>query len=365
LGDGQNRNADAIRLPVVWPKFSMALTHKERMRRAIRRESVDRLPTQVNYTRAMGEKLAIHLGVSLTELPVRLDNHLVRVDLTYPRRTSEDGQIDYDWWGVGWSTETEGYWPADHPLAGAESLEDFPWPDPRDLHLMDDAKETIFREGSQYFVAPNLGFCLFERAWSLRGFEPLLMDLALNLAFAEELLERITEIQVALARRFVSLGVDGGYFGDDYGAQRGLLFSPRTWRTMFKPRLARLFAVFRDEDLPVILHSDGDIAEILPDLVEIGLTALNPAQPEVLDHAWLKRTFGDRLAFYGGVSTQTVLPHGTPAEVDLAVRGCVQTLAADGTGLVIGPSHRMTADIPMQNVDALLATFAALRKERQ
>lgn len=329
------------------------------MRRALRRESVDRLPTQINYTQAMGDKLAAHLGVSPAELPARLDNHLVRVDVDYARWGSEDGRVAYDWWGVGWSTETEGYWPADSPLAEAESLQDFPWPDPRDRHLMDEAEETIAGVGSQYFIAPNLGFCLFERAWALRGFETFLTDLVLNLAFAEELLERITEIQVALAQRFVALGVDGGYFGDDYGAQNHLLFSPHTWRALFKPRLARMFAVFREAGLPVILHSDGNIAEILPDLVEIGLTTLNPVQPEVLEHRWLKYTFGDQLAFYGGVSTQTVLPHGTPAEVDSAVRFCLQTLAADGTGLVMAPSHRMTADIPMENVDALLAAFAA------
>ena len=216
----------------------MTLTQKERMRRAIRREAVDRLPTQVNYTRAMEEKLATHLGVSLTELPARLDNHLVRVDLTYPRRTSEDGRATYDWWGAGWSTETEGYWPADSPLAEAESLKDFPWPDPRDPHLMDEAIDIIACQGRRYFIAPNFGFCLFERAWSLRGFETFLTDLVLKPTFAEELLERVTQIQVILAQRFVALGVDGGYFGDDYGAQKRLLFSPRVWRNLFRPRLA-------------------------------------------------------------------------------------------------------------------------------
>jgi len=340
----------------------MMLTHKERMRRAVEGEPVDRLPTQVNYTHVMGEKLAAHLGVSPTELPARLDNHLVRVDVTYPRRTSEDGRVAYDWWGAGWSTETEGYWPAICPLAEAKSLEDFPWPDPRDSHLMDGAKKTIARQGGQYFITPNFGFCLFERAWSLRGFETFLTDLVLNAAFAEELLERITEVQVVLAQRLVALGVDGGYFGDDYGAQKNLLFSPGTWRTLFKPRLARMFAVFREADLPVILHSDGDIAEILPDLVGLGLTTLNPVQPEVLDHTWLKHTFGDQLSFYGGVSTQTVLPHGTPAEVDSAVRSCIKTLATDGSGLILAPSHRLTADIPIKNIDALLANFATMGK---
>lgn len=336
------------------------LTHKERVRRAIHREPIDRLPTQINYTRAMGERLAGHLDVPLEELPARLNNHLVRLDLSYPHHVSEDGRVAYDWWGVGWSTEEEGYFLVDPPLAKAKAWEGFSWPDPQNARLLDEAAQTLAKHGSQHFVVPNFGFCLFERAWSLRGFETFLMDLVLNLALVEELLDRITEIQVTLARRFVALGVDGGYFGDDYGAQKNLLFSPKTWRVLFKPRLARMFAVFREAGLPVILHSDGDIAEILPDLVEIGLTVLNPVQPEALDHAWLKRTFGAHLAFYGGVSTQTVLPYGTPAEVQAAVEACVQMLAADGTALMLGPSHRLMTDIPLENVEALLTAFAGL-----
>jgi len=90
--------------------------------------------------------------------------------------------------------------------------------------------------------------------------------------------------------------------------RKNLLFSPATWRALIKPRLAQLFAPFRDAGLPILMHSDGQIAKILPDLVEIGLTTLNPVQPEVIDHAWLHNTFDCRLSFYGGISTQTVLP---------------------------------------------------------
>jgi uroporphyrinogen decarboxylase len=172
-----------------------------------------------------------------------------------------------------------------------------------------------------------------------------------------ELLDRITAIQLVLIERYLELGVDGGYFGDDYGAQAGLLFSPTTWRQLVKPRLARLFSPFVERGLPVLMHSDGRIDEILPDLVEIGLTALNPVQPEVLGHASLRATFGERLAFYGGVSTQTVLPHGTPDDVRTATAACRSVLAPQGTGLLLAPSHRLMADIPMANVDALLAAF--------
>ena len=335
----------------------MSLTHKERVQHALQHHPIDRLPTQINYTYAMGEKIAAHFGVSLADLPARLDNHLVRVDLSYSRRLRDDGLVSYDWWDVGWATDEEGYLPTDSPLAHTDSLDDLLWPDPYDPHLLDEAAQKITADNGQHFIVPNFGFCLFERAWSLRGFEKFLLDLALNVNFVEELLEHITEIQVALARRYVALGVDGGYFGDDYGAQKGTLFSPDTWRKLFKPRLARMFGVFREAGLPVILHSDGQIGPILPDLVEIGLTTLNPVQPEVLDHAWLKRTFGDQLAYYGGVSTQTVLPSGTPANVKTAVEQAMRLLAPNGTGLMLAPSHRMMSDIPLENVEALLSVF--------
>ncbi|RME75650.1 MAG: hypothetical protein D6784_07530 [Chloroflexi bacterium] len=332
----------------------MTLTHKERMRRALTHQPVDRLPTQINYTDAMGEILCRHFGVSPQELPARLDNHMIRVDLNHTPYLNEDGSARYDWWGVGWDTKVEGYWPADAPLAHTKDLDSIRWPDPHAPGLLDRAEQIMEADKGEHFITPNFGFCLYERAWSLRGFETLNMDMITDPDFVEALLDRIVEIQLVLIRRFIDLGVDGGYFGDDYGAQKNMLFSPRLWRKMIKPRLARLFAPFREAGLPVLMHSDGDIAVIMPDLVEIGLTCFNPVQPEVTDHAWLKQTFGTKLAYYGGVSTQTVMPFGTPEEVRAAVKSCIDTLAPDGTGLVIAPSHRMMVDIPMANVEAFM-----------
>lgn len=92
-----------------------------------------------------------------------------------------------------------------------------------------------------------------------------MMDLALDARFAEALLDRIVEIQLVLIQRFIDLGVDGGYFGDDYGAQKNMLFSPRMWRKFIKPRLALMFAPFKEAGLPILMHSDGQIQEIIPD----------------------------------------------------------------------------------------------------
>ena len=320
---------------------------------------MDHLPTQCNYTPRMAEKLASYFRVLPCELDARLGNHLLRVDVTHQKRFSEDGLIAFDWWGSGWSTETEGYWHSFAPLGHSEDLAHFPWPDADDPHLLDDAAYSVAAH-RQLFVVPNFGMCLFERAWSLRGFDRLLVDLAERPEWVEGLLDRITEIQTRLAQRFLEIGVDGGYFGDDYGAQRSMLFSPQLWRRLIKPRLARMFAVFRGADLPVILHSDGDIRSILPDLVEIGVTALNPVQPEVLDHQWLFREYGEKLSFYGGVSTQVVMPMTNDEAVRQATLECASRLAPSGTGLILGPSHRMQSDIPPRNVEAMLEAFREL-----
>jgi uroporphyrinogen decarboxylase len=341
------------------------LTPKERLRRVLRHEPVDRLPTQVNYTGDMGQRLAVHLGVSRDALPDRLGNHLVRVDVSVPERLNADGTVRYDWWGAGHSTAEEGYLIADSPLSDRKDLDAYPWPDAQADGLLDDAQAVISRYGATHFIAPNLGWALFERAWSLRSLPVFMIDMAEDPAFTEALLDRITAIQEVLIERFIALGVDGGYFGDDYGAQKNLMFSPPMWRRFIKPRLARLFAHFRDRGLPILMHSDGQIQPIIPDLIEIGLTALNPVQPEALDHRWLYENFGGRLAFYGGISTQTVLPRGSADEVRAAVHACARDLAPNGTGLLIAPSHRMMTDIPLSNVEAMLDAFASLGYEER
>ena len=337
----------------------MSMTHKARLAAAFRHAAVDRLPTQINYTAAMGQALAAHYRVS--------GQGTAGVPRQSPgagRRDSRPALQPL----TGWCATTGGApgttrskkatssattrWPTD------KDLDAYPWPDPHAPGLLDDARADHCGAGRRVLHRrPTSASRLFERAWSLRGFEQFLMDMAQDPGYAAALLDRITEIQLALIERFLALGVDGGYFGDDYGAQKGLLFSPATWRKLIKPRLARLFAPFRAAGLPVIMHSDGQIQPILPDLVEIGLTVLNPVQPEVLNHRTLRREFGDKLAFYGGISTQTVLPHGTPAEVRRAWPTPLQTWRPQGTGLLLAPSHRMMADIPLANVDAMLAAF--------
>ena len=330
------------------------MTRKERTAAALSLKVVDRLPTQVNFTKATRERFARLLAIAPASLDERLDNHLCRVDVD-SRETGADGLL-YDMWGVGFSTQAEGYLVEYYPLRDSASGS-YTWPDVSRLDFTPVARAVRDeRDGLDRFVVPNQGFSLFERAWSLYGMEELLVDLHLEEAKVEALLESITERQIALAEAYVAAGVDGGYFGDDLGSQTGLLFAPDLWRRLFKPRMARMFAVYRDAGLPVILHSDGNIRDIIPDLIDIGLSCLNPCQPEVLPHDMLAREFGRDLAFYGGVSTQSILPYDDADAVRTACSRTVSDLAAAGTGLLFGPSHRLMNDIPDANL-LVLAEF--------
>lgn len=340
---------------------NICLTHKERVRRALQYQPLDRIPTQINYTADMGKKMAEYFKVAIKDLPGFLDNHFVRVDIDWPQNLSKDGKVMYDWWGVGFSVNEEGYFVSTNPLVETKDLDTYSWPDPDEIHLLTEAERVLREDAGQHFVVPNFGFALFERAWALRGLDTFLMDMALDPAFAEDLLDRILNIQLKLIHRFISLGVDGGYFGDDYGAQKNMLFSPKMWRKFIKPRLARMFASFREIGLPVLMHSDGQIQAIIPDLIEIGLTALNPVQPEVLDHAWLRKEFNESLAYYGGVSTQSILPNGSPDDVKRAVNACIRELSKEGTGLIVAPSHRVMTDVPLENIEALLSEFNGMK----
>ena len=133
----------------------MTLTPKQRTLRALSYQPVDRLPTQINYTHAAGVKLAAHFGIPIEQLPDRLDNHLLRVDISHEKNFSPDGKISYDWWGVGWDTQEEGYFTAFNPLEENKDLGAYAWPDPLAPGLLDQAAESISTDQDQHFIAPT------------------------------------------------------------------------------------------------------------------------------------------------------------------------------------------------------------------
>jgi uroporphyrinogen decarboxylase len=222
------------------------------------------------------------------------------------------------------------------------------------------ADQIVKQTKNDNFVIAYQHFGLFERAWALRGYENLLTDLYYNRSFVEELLDRITDYQVGLAKRFVDAGVDGVRFGDDYGTQKGLAMKDKDWRELFKPRIQRVYQVYQNAGLPVMQHSCGDLRKILPDFVDLGLNMLHPVQPLVMPIRDLAQGYGDQLSFFGGIDTQELLPYGTSDQVRRATKECIEVLGKNG-GYMIAPSQEIMSDVPLENIEALVSATKEYR----
>jgi uroporphyrinogen-III decarboxylase len=196
---------------------------------------------------------------------------------------------------------------------------------------------------------------VFETAWALRGLEALLVDLVAAPDIAEAVLAIPFHYHLTAARKLVEIGVDMIWIGDDVGTQSGMLISPAVWRRFLKPKVAEIIASVKqiNPEVRVAYHSDGDISPIIPELIEVGLDVLNPVQPACMDPAGLKRRYGDRLCFWGSIDEQRTLPFGTPRDVEEEVLARLKTLGKGG-GLIIGPTHHVQLDTPLENFWAMM-----------
>lgn len=216
--------------------------------------------------------------------------------------------------------------------------------------------KSFLKEKRDTFKFAKIGTTLFERAWSLRGFENLFMDFLLEEDFTRELLGRITDRNMEILDVVLNYDFDGVYFGDDYGQQTGMLMSPDTWRKFLKPQLKRMFDLIKSKGKYVCLHSCGNIYAILGDLVDIGLDIYQTVQPEIYDLENIKSEFGSALTFYGAISTQRDLPGKSPREIKDIVKKTMDVLGAGG-GYIAAPTHRVTGDVPTENILAMVEAF--------
>lgn len=279
---------------------------------------------------------------------------------------SDDGVSYTDEWGVGWKNiayETpfgKGHYTeiVGHPLADDEAIDSYQPPDPNRPELFVEAERVIKEYKDEYWIVGVAVTTIFETAWALRGYEKTLMDLVVNPDLVEELFDIPFHYHLTAAKRLVEMGVDMIWIGDDVGAQDRMLISLQTWRRFFKPRMATFISTLKsiNPDLKVAYHSDGNIYPIIPDLIEIGLDVLNPVQPRCMDPEKLKREYGDKLCFWGSMDEQYTLPFGTPAEAEREVITRLRTLGKNG-GLIIGPTHHVQLDTPLENFWAMVSTI--------
>jgi uroporphyrinogen decarboxylase len=195
---------------------------------------------------------------------------------------------------------------------------------------------------------------LWERATFMRGMESILFDLALNPLFVDRLLRGLSDyVLKTMEILFERFDFEAIALSDDYGSQRALLMSPAQWRRFVKPLLSEIYAFAKKHKYVVFHHSCGNIWEIIPDMIDIGLDVLHPIQPEAMNPVELKREFGKELTLCGGLRTQDLLPRGTAGEVRDEVRRLKEQLGRGG-GYILEPGITLQADVPADNLVAMI-----------
>jgi uroporphyrinogen decarboxylase len=251
------------------------------------------------------------------------------------------------------------------PLSGPITLRDlanYPWPDPHDPGRTRGLKKRVreIREKTDCAAVLNLPSAFVHVSQYLRGFEDWYVDIAADRKLAGALFDAVLEVTMAIAEELlkeVGNEVDVLMASDDLGLQNGLMVSHEAYRSLIKPRHRRFFRLLHDRSpAKVFFHTCGSVAAILDDLVEIGVDVLNPVQVSAagMDPATLKQQYAGRLAFWGGIDTQHVLPHGTVAQVKTEVERAIDILG-EGGGYVLGAVHNIQPDVPLDNILAMYA----------
>jgi uroporphyrinogen decarboxylase len=376
------------------------LTPRQRVLTALKREQPDRVPKFADFSAPVYDTFIAKTGVPpppkspwsvWTGRPTVTFEQEIRLSdpaeyFGYDVRIVEFGetQREYDFsaylprdlprertrvdeWGIAQVTRASGTADFVRPLANAQTvaeIERFPFPDVIAPYRREIARDRIRQVQAKGFAAvswqPFVGGTFFETAWRLRGLDNFLMDMASDSPIAWALLDRITELSIANACFLAECGVDILLTGDDVGMQDRLMLSPAMWRKWIKPRYAELIARVKAINPATLIfhHSDGYIEPLIPEFIEIGVDILNPIQPECMDPIKIKEQFGDRLAFWGTLGTQTTFPNATPVELRALVKERIETVGRGG-GFLIAPTHKLQADVPWENI---IAFFKAVEE---
>jgi uroporphyrinogen decarboxylase len=328
------------------------MTKREVVQLALTFERPPYVPWSFRFTKEAKDTLAAHYGSP--DLQPFVQNHFVELgsDIGFFEELGDNRFRDV--FGVVWDrTIDKDIGNVQGQVLPEPTLRGYEFPNPLDPRFFADIPEKLAKYGDCYRVY-CIGFSLFERAWTLRGLEAFCMDLVEHPGFVNELFETIADYNIAQVREAAKYDIDAVCFGDDWGQQHGLLMGYPAWREHIFPVLKRMYAAVLDCGKLVMIHSCGDVDELFDDLISIGVRCFNPFQPEVMDVASLVHRHRGKLAFWGGLSTQRTLPHGSVADVRRETQRLID-LGRHG-GLVLSPAHAVEGDVSLENMLTLIET---------
>jgi uroporphyrinogen decarboxylase len=351
---------------------------RERVEIALNHEIPDRCPMQISFTPEFAERLSgdlrlkdksihnPHGGGNTYELERALGEDMLLTSVGWANSYYMDDKPYVDEWLVGWKIQPyqtpygTGHYTeiVGHPLADNDAIGSYQAPDPHRPELYSASQQMITEFKDEYWIVGVTVTTIFETAWALRGYEQMMLDMALNPDLAEYILDIPYQYHLVAAKKLVDLGVDMIWIGDDVGTQNRMLISPSMWRQFLKPRMANFISEIKSLNprLKVAYHTDGNINAIIPELIEIGLDVLNPIQPASMDPEQLKKTYGDQLCFWGTIDEQHTLPFGAPSDVQAEVRQRLETVGRGG-GLILSPTHHVQLDTPLDNFWMMVETI--------
>lgn len=332
------------------------MTPREVVIAALSHRETPVVPFQVGYTAQEYQKMLAYTGNQDFAAIGSRYLHGFSYD-GYPTACPDRAEHFVDDYGVIWnrSGADKDIGVVDTPTIPEPDLSLFREPCVDEDRIRRDCEHVIRTRGDR-FTHAGIGFSLFERLWSYVGMENALVYMLTDKEFMHGLLDRICAYNLKIIDIMNEYPFDGMYFGDDWGQQRGMIMGAPLWREFIKPRLQKMYAHASRNGKFIIQHSCGDIHEVFEDLIEIGLDCYQTFQPEIYDMAAVKEQVGDRLSFWGGISTQAALPNKSPDEIRKIVRDTLRIMKKGG-GFIVGPTHAIPQDVPPENVLAMLDEF--------
>ncbi|HHV98431.1 MAG TPA: methyltransferase [Clostridiaceae bacterium] len=309
--------------------------------------------------RRLDERLLKHFDID-----TRSVGTILRPQKSLYQRVSDNEYIDE--WGIR-RRYTGMYWDViEEPLKGAtvDDLEKYQWPDPESVDMNEIEEyarqaKKLYEETDYVICAEHPVYGIFELGCWMCGFDDFLLKMAIEPDFVKRFFEIVLDYQKKIIE--IYYGALGKYIhytssGDDFATQSSLFISPDMFRELIKPYFKeRVSYTKKFTNAAYLHHSCGSVFPIIDDLIDCGADILNPIQPKAKDMQPenLKKTYGNRIVFHGGIDTQEILPFGTKESIEKIVKDTIEIMNRDG-GYIFAAAHNIQEDVPPQNLVYML-----------